>query len=354
MDKMPDRVAALKKSPIYSFNHIVCLTFILMLCIYTIYFALLRQTMLSAVNGAGLLFCLFCLPLLHKKLYKASGLLSFLTLIVVCAINLQHTGWQSGFQYYYLCVCPFVFLDASMRIRSKIVICFICIALFIVLKLLLSGSQPLAALRTDTLALMLDINLFIIFAGLSSNIYHYSLSAYRYEYKLRTVNNRLHMLAETDHLTTLYNRRYFLQAVEQETAVFDIKQKPFVLAIIDIDNFKSVNDTYGHNEGDKALVAISQCIRLALRKEDIVARWGGEEFIALLPQTSVYEGLTAMEKVRKAIERIHISYKGRNYTLTVTIGISCYTGRQKMSELIKSADMNLYTGKQSGKNCVVA
>ena len=85
-----------------------------------------------------------------------------------------------------------------------------------------------------------------------------------------------------------------------------------------------------------------------------MARWGGEEFVFLLPQTSLKEGTIAMEKVRNAIEQLHMIYQKSSYKITVTIGISTYNGRQKVRDLVKQADVNLYEGKQKGKNCVIA
>lgn len=334
----------------YTFNYISCILLLSVYGFYSVGFVLLHQQLLFFVCLFGVLISLFCLWLVRVKLSIAGGFLSTFTIMVTSSILVLKLGWESGFQYYLLCLCPLIFLSGIIKMRLKITVNAVCIALFI----LLGQTDIFGMLPSETFNWIAEANNLFIFASISIIIFHYSHAVRKHDFNLRAVNTKLSTLAETDQLTGLYNRRYILKAIEQEMALYEINQKPFTVAIADVDDFKKINDCFGHNEGDKALSAIAQNIKSVLRKEDVVARWGGEEFIFLLPQTSLAQSLIAMEKVRNAISRLNMFHQKYNYSLTVTIGVSTYNGRQKLKDLFKRADSNLYAGKQSGKNKAVA
>lgn len=175
------------------------------------------------------------------------------------------------------------------------------------------------------------------------------------EKELRQAHERLRELAHRDPLTKLYNRRYFEEAAERMMALSLRHQEPLCVLMLDIDDFKVVNDTYGHAAGDSVLVDIAQRINYNLRKSDIIARYGGEEFIFLLPDTSLEGAATFAEKIRGMIETSSISIaEGKIISVTVSIGVaSLKTKTLMMDELFKKADEALYIAKKSGKNNVV-
>lgn len=160
----------------------------------------------------------------------------------------------------------------------------------------------------------------------------------------------LERLSTTDPLTGLSNRRHMDQIVEIHFSNAKRYSTPFTLMIFDIDNFKHVNDTYGHNTGDDVLIAIADLTRLSLRKTDYIARWGGEEFLVLLPQTLPEDAFALAEKLRQRIEESSFIL---NLPITCSFGISRCHPDLKIYELIDRADNALYEAKKRGKNRIV-
>jgi len=166
--------------------------------------------------------------------------------------------------------------------------------------------------------------------------------------ELIMINESLIELSVTDKLTGLKNRRYFQEKLEDQMFNFARKEKPFSLCMIDIDHFKLVNDTYGHQVGDEVLEQLAFILRKFARTEDVPARYGGEEFVLLLPKTDITESKVMAEQLRKQIEDASW-VTGR---LTVSIGISTFYEDETSAGLMKKADQALYMSKESGRNRV--
>ena len=166
------------------------------------------------------------------------------------------------------------------------------------------------------------------------------------EIKLFEQNSILKSLATTDGLTGLYNHRHLYERLEEEAKRCSRHQGTFVVMIIDIDHFKTINDTQGHLTGDKILKELAQILREKTRQSDLVGRYGGEEFLIMLTGTSLNRGFEVAEKIRRVIESHEFSAQ---ISLTVSIGIEEYTG-EKVSELLEKADKKLYVAKNSGRN----
>jgi diguanylate cyclase (GGDEF)-like protein len=163
----------------------------------------------------------------------------------------------------------------------------------------------------------------------------------------------LQLLASRDTLTGLSNRRDFLEKAKREETHFKRAKRAFSLVLLDIDHFKNINDTYGHECGDAVLARVAREIEGALREQDIVARWGGEEFICLLPETGLDGSEHVAGKVRLAIADNGCRYGGSLITVTATLGVSLYDGSSSLEECIRRADEALYQGKNQGRNRVV-
>ena len=171
--------------------------------------------------------------------------------------------------------------------------------------------------------------------------------------ELSIAYKKMEMLARTDPLTQLSNRRDFLEKFQHEIIRFERSGKPFSVVLSDIDDFKSVNDRYGHDCGDIVLVTTAKIFKSMLRKQDTVGRWGGEEFILLLPEAPLLGGKTVAEGIRKRIARETFSYNGHQLSITITFGVCEYNGVMDIDTCVKRADEALYSGKHKGKNCVV-
>lgn len=171
--------------------------------------------------------------------------------------------------------------------------------------------------------------------------------------ELNLAYQKMEMLARTDPLTQLSNRRDFLERLQYEIIRFERSGKPFSVVLGDIDDFKSVNDRYGHDCGDFVLVNLAKIFKSMLRKQDSVGRWGGEEFILLLPEAPLPGGKKVAEGIRKQIAGETFSYQEHRISITITFGVCVYNGVMDIDTCIKRADEALYSGKHQGKNCVV-
>jgi len=179
----------------------------------------------------------------------------------------------------------------------------------------------------------------------------------RSERNLREARDKLEKLSQTDALTGVGNRRHFDQMLELEWQRAKRNSAPLALLMIDIDHFKSLNDTFGHPYGDACLVRIAQALRAALpRSVDLLARYGGEEFAAILPGTEPEGALLVAAKMREAVAREKIgNAPTRGGWVTVSIGVACYPDfvGADPGTLVTAADHALYQAKQGGRDCAI-
>lgn len=166
--------------------------------------------------------------------------------------------------------------------------------------------------------------------------------------ELMEMNAVLVELSFTDKLTGLKNRRFLQEKLEEQIEGYRRNHKSFSLCIIDIDHFKKVNDTYGHQTGDYVLEKLASILKSQSRKEDIIARYGGEEFILLLPSTEALESRLIAENLRQSIA--HSPWEIGQ--ITVSIGIATFTPTDTDTTFLQKADQALYASKEQGRNCV--
>jgi len=175
----------------------------------------------------------------------------------------------------------------------------------------------------------------------------------RYTAELAAANRRLKSMVNTDVLTGLPNRRYALNRLEQEAATALRAKQPLSVLMLDLDYFKSVNDTLGHDVGDQVLIHAANLMRTTARTNDIACRLGGEEFLIIAPNTDGSTALLLAERVRNAIERNQPVGLELRYPVTVSIGVAGSMGAQpSWKELMKRADDALYLVKQGARNGV--
>lgn len=176
----------------------------------------------------------------------------------------------------------------------------------------------------------------------------------RAEEALRDSEHRYHELSITDSLTGLYNSRHFYGQIQVEMERAQRYGHPLALMLLDVDNFKQFNDRYGHLEGDRVLSGLAQVIRDCIRLSDSAYRYGGEEFVALLPETGSEEALHVAERLRSAFEQKIFSPAGNGaVNMTISIGVSSYLPGDEVKGFIRRADEGTYEAKRQGKNRVV-
>ena len=181
------------------------------------------------------------------------------------------------------------------------------------------------------------------------------LSRVKKELQIQDMMNELKFLASTDPMTKLYNRRYFSKIALHTLDLAKREKKPLSLIMLDIDKFKNVNDTYGHSVGDEVIIHLANEIKSNQRKSDISARFGGEEFLILLPNTDIDGAKVVAQNLRKAVESAKIIYDGKNtlhYTISLGVSQMDLDTNQTIEDGIKLADDALYEAKESGRNKV--
>ena len=169
--------------------------------------------------------------------------------------------------------------------------------------------------------------------------------------RLRVAHDRIITLMYTDTLTGIANRRIFLESLGGAISFAQRHQTPLSIIMADLDDFKSVNDTFGHNAGDQVLQAFATLLMENSRQEDLAARFGGEEFIMMLPGTSAKEATVFGERLRHRLEEI--TFPDSCIRLTASFGVSTYQPGETSTSLIDRADQALYAAKRLGKNQVI-
>lgn len=170
---------------------------------------------------------------------------------------------------------------------------------------------------------------------------------------LKEANDSLTLLSMQDSLLDVFNRRGFLEWLEREDAKYKRSGRPYSIILLDVDYFKKVNDRFGHASGDKALLHITDVLKKNVRGQDTIARWGGEEFIILLPYTDINDASLVAEKIREAVEHAPLMLNHTTIHCTITCGIASIKDFGAFEECVSHADMMLYKGKAAGRNRVM-
>lgn len=170
---------------------------------------------------------------------------------------------------------------------------------------------------------------------------------------LKNAREGLELLSDTDELTGLKNRRAFNNELEAHIKRAARYNNRFSVLMLDADNLKSVNDLFGHAVGDKLIISIAQVIQETLRETDVLARYGGDEFVVILPETIEKPALEIAERIRSSVQNTSFSSGGERVSSTISIGISCFPDDSELgSEIIAKADSALYKSKRKGKNTI--
>lgn len=172
----------------------------------------------------------------------------------------------------------------------------------------------------------------------------------RYQNSLRELSESLKDASLHDALTGLGNRRLLMDRLQQETERANRKGTPYVLGILDVDHFKSVNDRFGHEAGDTALCAIARAIEAGLREYDVCGRWGGEEFLIMLPETPLDCALQVAQRVRQGIKNIRFDFTDGH--ISASFGLSVYRPGERFFDTLNRADAALSQAKSAGRDRV--
>lgn len=178
-------------------------------------------------------------------------------------------------------------------------------------------------------------------------VFYYILNGMKKSKELRILHQKLKVMLNKDHLTGISNRKHFMDFLNKMYTMSKRHSQPLTLLMTDLDNFKEINDTYGHFKGDECLREVAEILTESIRNEDLAARMGGDEFVVLLPQTTLDEAQNIASRIKKSVQTIDIKEKG---PVTISIGVAVLRNEDDIDSFLKRADNALYQAKNNGRN----
>ncbi len=284
---------------------------------------------------------------------QITGILTIFELTANLVFSLFFIKWEAGFYFYILASIPIIYYISFKKSVMKLFVTILEAVFFVVAFYVSKEVTPKFTMQENYISILYLGNVVYSISMVAFMSHRYAKITYTQTYQLSNKNETLEHLANTDPLTGLYNRRSFEKRLENYVANAALQKQEFSLVMIDIDDFKKLNDTYGHQTGDVVLKGVSKIIMTSLRKEDMVCRWGGEEILIILPRTNISSAEVVAHKVRRAIAEHNFGSNYQTIRVSVTCGVSSSRNGHCTAELIEHADQCLYKGKEMGKNTVI-
>ena len=320
---------------------------------YMLFFAFANINFMAVFNIFSTLF--YCLLIYLTRIHKHSlvGMGLCVEIMLHVGMAVINIGWGYGFELQLFAVIAISFFLPYRKSSSVYYISLFAIAEFFLLYAETNIFDPIynSYISASARTVMYLFNCCLTIIPLFLESFLFRVSSDHSTQVLTDENKDLSVLATVDPLTNLYNRRYIESKFEIAYRRRENEDEPFCIVIGDIDDFKVVNDTYGHDCGDYVLKTVSGIIKSSLRATDCIARWGGEEIMILLNSTDVGNAIQTMERIRIDISEYNFEHNGTHLNITMTFGLSW--SRSDVATMLKQADEHLYYGKKNGKNQVV-
>ncbi len=329
-----------------------------------------KLNLLIGIAGAAFLFVFGINALLSQSYVLAFNLLGMTALGLIALLTMKITGEPRFGAYGVSIVAAYACLYLVASGGSDDTGPLWCYPLVVIIMFLmgLKAGSSIASVVTVAICVLLFVpDLSFVDAEYSTSFKIRFLSSFvaltimamiyenlraKSEAGYQQMSEQLHAASRTDILTGIANRRAMQQMLDAEFARYQRHGDEFAILMADVDFFKLVNDRYGHAIGDELLIKIASQFSDVLRKQDCPARWGGEEFLVLLPKTSAEQAALVGEKLRQQVESIDAGQLGMQDSTTVSIGVSCITSADNIDDLIEHADQLLYQAKHLGRNRV--
>ena len=307
-------------------------------------FHVLGSPILAWVNVISVAMYVVAYRALGKKQNILAIGLIWAEVIIHAGLGIVLIGWDSGFHYYLLMFIPALFV--SMGLRAAVMSLLGLWSYYVALYLVMWFIDPVQPIAPGALLAVYLFNLSVVFAM-------FSYLSFFYLTMVTTANRKLRRMATTDPLTGLFNRRHMTYLVEKELARYQRSGHPVAFLVFDIDHFKAINDQHGHEAGDRVLEKVASIIKAQLRTQDLIARWGGEEFLAVLPDTGLSSAQASAERVREALlAHDWLAKTGERIDITLSAGVSEFRRDDDLNSAINRADRALYRSKEGGRNRV--
>jgi len=327
----------------------ILLTTIITTCIFFLYHLYNRHYSIVALDGIGFFASLILLLYLRKReeMTLVSWMIGICFVFLCCITTIL--GREEISLFFWAFALP-AGCFSVMGDKKGIVFSLSFFFLNIILMIL-----PEQFLPSKPYSSYIVVRYSIIYIILTFIIYFYESSQQMLIRHIQQEKDKFENASKHDLLTGLSNRRDIIEKMEDERERYLRLSKPFTLIIGDIDNFKQLNDSFGHDSGDYVLKIIGRILKNQVRGIDCPSRWGGEEFLIMLVETDLDGGQRVAERIRKKIEKTSFKYKNTLLPVTMTFGLSIYQSTEdNIDACIKRADKCLYEGKYQGKNRVVA
>ena len=343
------------RATLHTLYKALMLACILIHSIYIFIFLMIDIKVLVYINCFSVATYIFLFFLVKKSNYIVASISTYFEVCVHSIIVTVALGWQFGFALQIIALIPISFYLPFKNHKLSYIFSFISTAVFLGLKFFTFFNLPICNNLENGFyeRILYILNSFVcvipmvIFAGIYSSYVKKSQNI------LSSQNKDLLQLASLDPLTGLLNRRSMVAKLELAYLDREKYRKNFSLCICDIDDFKKVNDIYGHDCGDYVLKSLAKILRTNLSEECSICRWGGEEILILLPDTNCDNGQSTIENLRQIIQKTDLKYDNKKINITLTFGVTCGDEYTSISDMLLQADRNLYKGKNSGKNCVI-
>ena len=308
---------------------------------------------MAAYNIVSCLIFLACLGMNRRGFTHPALLLGTAEVVIHAILAVLFLGWESGFHFYLISLVPIIFYSKIWSAPFKATLSGLLGCIYIALYLYTSQVAAWQPKELAVIHLIALVNIMTVFLLISLLAHLYRSAATHAEASLFQANQKLKILAHTDPLTKLLNRRNMINLISEEVVHYHHTGQSFALIMGDIDNFKLYNDKFGHEAGDAVLVKVADTLRSCVRKVDSVSRWGGEEFLILLPENTLQTALSSAERMREKIAAVRIQMGDIETGITMTFGISTFSGAMDATHCIHQADQAMFQGKRQGKNCIV-
>lgn len=285
-------------------------------------------------------------------------LVCFLEATVFATVSTLLAGWQWHFQDWMIAFSVFGLMVPWETRRYFYILAFCNVLIYVLLFVKMQlGTTPDDFQEGYTFFSLANITGFFFFLFFTAKVFGWSNMA---ELSLlRDQMVKMETIVRTDPLTGMMSRRHMEETLQNIADEFALLDRDFYVVFTDVDNFKRINDTYGHDVGDQALITIAKTLRNALPLDSAVGRWGGEEFVILLHNhtDNAYDGFdyarSMLEYARQKVQEVDFFHQGEKIPLTITMGGVNSRPFKTVPEMIAAADQQMYAGKQSGKNRVV-
>ena len=274
-------------------------------------------------------------------------------IVAATAILTYGFGWRCSFQNMIYVLMMILWYDADTDRRLKMVFSLLLAGWVCAISALTPFGDSILDPDTTEYEAVVFINIVIFSVCLSFVAYFFCTKYIEAEHKLFLYNKKLKSMAESDPLTRLPNRRCIMSALDEITENYEANGNSVSIAIGDIDFFKKVNDTYGHDCGDYALKELADMFSEFMEGRGFAGRWGGEEFLFVFSAMNGDDAYVALDSLREKIEARVFGFADVQFKLTMTFGLEEYCKMTGSDDTIKSADNKLYLGKESGRNKVV-